>query len=239
MSLETGQPFTPLAAGRSRVSARQYNKDTELLHKLARSLQTFSLIDSSGLLTRRQPVPAGIATKVFVVVSSATGNGVYVCYEQKLLSAEWEDTGGDPKFDDKEEEPTEVEVLNLLEFNPVDTDYEPALAAGDLIQAWQFKDDEGTTRWISLPCVSDVRRAITTQAAPADTKITANLYDHAGVEITSGMGSEITVHCNISGGGNLDKAIPRLIDNQDIDVYCEQGIWRCTTLFQHWLFCEE
>jgi len=103
----------------------------------------------------------------------------------------------------------------------------------------QFSSPEIIQPTKSVRYPPNVRRAITTQAAPADTKITANLYDSDGNEITSGLGSGITVHCKIAGGGNLDSTLPILADNQDIDVYNEQGIWRCTTLFQHWPFCEE
>jgi len=77
-----------------------------------------------------------------------------------------------------------------------------------------------------------VRRAITTQAAPADTKITANLYDLSDTEITEGADSGIDVYCDITGSANLNAALPYLADNQDITVYYKQEKWWCTTIFR-------
>jgi len=63
-----------------------------------------------------------------------------------------------------------------------------------------------------------VRKAITTSAAGASTTITANLYNDNGVEVTTGDGAGITVYCFVVGGGNLNAAVPRLEDNDDIYV---------------------
>lgn len=92
---------------------------------------------------------------------------------------------------------------------------------------------------MSIP-TADLRRAITTQTAPADTKITANLYDNRGKEITSGKGAGINVYCLISGGGNLNEAIRLLADNTNIIVvklpYDNEGTpedrWWCVEGFQ-------
>lgn len=62
------------------------------------------------------------------------------------------------------------------------------------------------------------RWARTTQNAPEDVKITANLLSRDGIEITEGEGVGIDVYCDIIGGGNLNAAVPRLIDDQDIPV---------------------
>lgn len=88
------------------------------------------------------------AGKMFVVQSEATGDGVYNCYEQGLLNAEWDDTAGDSKFANKNT--TSVEVLNLGEYNPHST-YVAALVAGDLLMSWQFIDNAGTIRWVGVP----------------------------------------------------------------------------------------
>ena len=73
-----------------------------------------------------------------------------------------------------------------------------------------------------------IRRAKTTQAAPADTKITANLLDNKGVETST----EIDVYCDIAPSGNLNKAIPRLPDDFELTVYSLQGKWFCPAIFQ-------
>ena len=177
----------------------------------------------------------GVQIRIFEVQSAATGDGVYNCYRQILDATEWNDTAGDDKFDDKNTE--EVEVFNLLESNPEAT-YSPALAKYDLIAAWQESDDEGNNRYEGIPCVNSCRQARTTQAAPADTKITANLYSRAGIEITGAdLGAGINVYCNITGSANLNSALPYLADAQDISVYNQQGKWWCNTVFHKMDIC--
>ncbi len=82
-----------------------------------------------------------------------------------------------------------------------------------------------------------VRRAITTAAAGAATTITANLYDEDGAEQTTGDESGLTIYCSVIGGGNLNAAIPRLEDNDDIWVAklpysSEADRWYCLKPFQ-------
>ena len=175
------------------------------------------------------------AGKVFEVQSAATGDGVYNCYQQTFDATEWDDTDGDDKFDDKDT--TAIEVFNLLESNP-DGTYKQMLAIGDRIRAWQLVDDEGNRRWAGVPITGGfVRSAKTTQAAPADTKITANLIGQDGDEITSGLGANIDVYCDITGGANLQQALPYLANGQWISVYNQRGMWKCTQLFQKWGIC--
>ncbi len=85
-----------------------------------------------------------------------------------------------------------------------------------------------------------VRRAITTQAASARTFISANLYNNKGVEVTEGAEFGVNVHCSIAGDTNLNAAIPRLENNDDIFVakmpYSSAGSivqrWWCVSIFQ-------
>lgn len=63
------------------------------------------------------------------------------------------------------------------------------------------------------------RRARTTAAAGAATTIVCNLYDQNGVEQLTGDESGITVYCFVSdGSANLNAAVPRLRDNEDVIV---------------------
>lgn len=124
-----------------------------------------------------------------------------------------------------------VEILNLLENDPIST-YKECLAKGDRIKASQTTDDEGNNRWRGVPVTGAlVRRAITTQAAPGDTKITANLYDNTGSEITTGLGSAIDVYCDTNGGGDLNVSVPLLKDNTELFVINIQGKWWCKERF--------
>jgi len=199
------KPFTHFRKGQ-RLSASEYNRLTDIASGLVRSLHTLGFADSTGFHTRRQPVPSlSTYIKIFAVQSEAAGDGVYDCYEQTLDATEWDDTAGDPKFDDLDA--VEVEVLNLAEFNP-EAEYVAHLAAGDLIVAWQKTDDEGNKRWIGVPFRqgaqgAGLRNAYCKDDAGAGSTIVCYLD-------TDGTGTEITVNCSISNGSDLNTASRRL-----------------------------
>ncbi len=124
-----------------------------------------------------------------------------------------------------------LEVLNLLENDPEET-YKECLAEGDRLKIWSITDNVKNKQWVGIPMSgSFVRMAKTTQDAPADTKITANLIGNDGVEITAGLGSGIDVYCNIRGTHNLDVSLPLLKDDDDILVMNIQGKWWCLETF--------
>jgi len=187
---------------------------------------------------RRRRIGFGEGTniRIFEVQSAATGDGVYNCYEEMLDKTDWIDTGGEDRFYDKNA--VSVEVLNLLEHD-VEATYARALAIGDRIESYQFTDDEGTSRWVGIPISggSPVRRAKTTAAAGATTTIVCNLIGNNGVEITSGLGSGITVYCDTEDSANLNSVKPRLINDEEITVYNLNGKWYCSWGFSKWSFC--
>lgn len=167
--------------------------------------------------------------RIFEVQSAATGDGLYTCYRQKLDATNWaEETGLDKLLD---YDTTNITILNLNENDPVEGTYAPALAAKDRIAAWQWPDDEGNLHWVGIPLVPHPRRARTTAAAGAATTIVCNLISNEGTELTSGLGSGITVNCNISGSGNLNAAMPYLNDDDYLSVEWQAGKWYCTTVF--------
>ncbi len=182
--------------------------------------------DSTGIYIRKPPQQP--VRRIFRVVSEATGDGIYNCFEQVLDATEWSDTAGDNKFNDLNS--VSIEVLNLAEFNPEAT-YVAELAANDMITAWQMSDDEAGLRWVGLPLskttglANSVRKAYCKTAAGAATTIVAFLD-------TDTTGTEITVACSIAGGGNLNSAIPRLTDGRLIFVTNLSETWYCTTVFQ-------
>ena len=198
-------------------------------HRMQNMLREFEHGGKHPKYRRRGGIAAGIKIKIFEVQSAAAGDGVYNCYEQTLDATDWTDTSGADKFDDKDA--TSVEVLNLLE-NDCLASYERMLALGDRIEAWQWIDDEGNNRWVGRPLVPSVRLARTTQAAPAATYITCNLIKNDGeTEIEAGLGSGITVHCNISYG-NLNTAARRLANNDYLMVQNIAGKWWAAEGFQ-------
>jgi len=167
------------------------------------------------------------AVRIFVVQSAAAGDGIYNCYEQTLDATEWDDTAGDLKFDDYDT--TEIEVLNLAEFDPEAT-YVAHLAASDLLVASRIYDDENNPRWVGVPFKqgahgSGLRRAFCKTASGAGTTLTCYLD-------TDGTGTEITVNFDIAqGGANLNAAVPRLADGDGISVYKCGASWYCATTF--------
>jgi hypothetical protein len=153
------------------------------------------------------------AARIFEVQSEATGDGVYNCHEQTLDATEWDDTAGDSKVDDWDT--TSVEVLNLAEFDPEAT-YVAQLAAGDLLLAFRYWDDEANFRWVGVPWRKDdgnrPRIAYVTSAPGAVDYVTAEL-DYLD------SGTSITAYALIAQGGTaLNSCIPRLAADDPIMV---------------------
>lgn len=175
--------------------------------------------------------------EIFEVQTSGAADGVYNCYRQKLKSTAFDPGAGD-KFEDFESPPIVVQVLNLKENDPPASGYEEALALGDRIAAWFAKDDAGGGSWVGYPCTPDVRRARTTQGEPSETYITANLYANDGsTELTTGLGSDITVYGSITELEDFDGAVPRLKINQDVLVQNIQGKWWFVQVCQASEYC--
>lgn len=216
-----------------RESASDHNKAMNLLSSIAGSMRANAFVSSGGVLIRNAPNigDAVSAFKIFAVDSSATatGDGIYDCFEQKLLDAEWDDTAGDIKFSDKDA--VKIEVLNLAEGDPEAT-YLPHLVENDLIMAYQMTDDEGAKRWVGVPFqignADRIRRAYCSGPAGAGKTIDANLDSTSGTLLTG----PATVNCNISGGANLNAAVPRLEDEDEILITKIGGKWYCLTVFQ-------
>lgn len=55
---------------------------------------------------------------------------------------------------------------------------------------------------------------------------------------TDGTGEEITVPCDITSGGNLNSAVPRLADGQKIQVAKNGATWCLTTIIQRSEDCD-
>lgn len=84
-----------------------------------------------------------------------------------------------------------------------------------------FNSSEGVHIRRMPTTISDeapLRTAKTTEDAGAKSTILANLVDSNGVEYTSGDFHDVTVICNILGGGDLNIALPLLADGTGIIV---------------------
>jgi len=185
-------------------------------------------LQSPEIVQRTKAVRHPLIIKIFKVHSEADGDGVYNCYEQALDAAEWKDTAGDNKFDDLNT--TEIEVLNLAEFDP-EEEYVAHLAAGDLLAAWRRSDDEGNVRWVGVP----FRQANADRSRIAYCKNDAGASDEIACYLdTDGTGTEVTVKCNISGGGDhyLNVAVRRLADGDPILVQKIGDDWSAQEGFQ-------
>lgn len=117
------------------------------IRKAVRQTERPPLIIPQKRTTREFVPPTDI--RVFKVISNATGDGVYNCYEQQIIDGEWTDTDGTDRFQNKDTTPVLVEVLNLNEAD-VEPDYARAMVAGDLMAAFESTDSAGNTRWLGI-----------------------------------------------------------------------------------------
>lgn len=214
----------------SRISAGEYNTRGKVLQGIRRSNIPNTLIDSAGIQQRPniRAGTSGTEHKIFEVQSVATGDGVYNCFEQKLASSLWDDVAGANRFSDINT--VNVAVLNLHEANVI-ASYERALALYDTLDCWKWKDDTNTVRWVGTPLSNRVRLARLDGSPGAGLTINCNLFDAENAEITSGLGSGITVNFKISRGSAMNAAFPRLVDNEDIFVENIHGKWWCTQTY--------
>lgn len=165
---------------------------------------------------------------IFEVQDKATGDGIYKCYEQKLVGDNWDNITGADKFANKNT--VFIEVLNLQENNPV-SDYTPALFKYDKIEAWQIKDDKGEFRWIGNPITPPLRFVIAKEDGPNlsiyDNSITCNAWLNTEAEAVEGeLGFGIEVWGRDSPPGTFwSNAVPRIINGNAYFVFCKQGTW--------------
>ncbi len=220
--------FRRLVAGRDKVSAREWNRLVETVERLDRPLIRDGIVDSGGVFVRRSGGGRDLEIKFFEVQSNDTGDGVYNCHEHEVRNDQWDTTNGFPKLIEKDT--TDVFVLNLLEYH-VDPTYARQLVDGDMMVASKKKDNGGVERWLGTPigpAIGVVMRARANENAPADTDLEVRLTDENG----DATGDAFDVACEISGGGNLDDAIPRIAVNEFLFVVSISGNWYCTTVFQ-------
>jgi len=124
-----------------------------------------------------------------------------------------------------------IEVLNLFE-NFTTASPQSALAADDRMEIWQMTDDGGSpvVRWVGVPLEGTVRRAKVKANAGSDQFVTCNLLGYNGNEITSGLGSGITVNFKANKEGTptswqLNQTVPRIAADDIISVENHSGKW--------------
>jgi hypothetical protein len=209
-----------------KITPDDYNKLIDRLNILSK-ISSHSGIDSTvsslGVNVLQSQAGKGVTIRLYEVQSAATGDGLYTCYRQKIDATNWANEAGLDKLLDYDT--TNVTVLNLNENDPVEGTYVAALATKDRIAAWQMSDDEGNLRWVGIPLVPHPRRARTTAAAGAATTIVCNLIDNEGNEIAAGLGSGITVNCEVSPSGNINDALPCFANDDYLFAEWIAGKW--------------
>ena len=227
-------PYKPLVANRDRPSARVLNATVLNLNALVASLQTHGISDSAGLHTRLPPTLP--LFRIYEVQSAATGDGLYICYRQKLDATNWADETGLDKLLNYEDTPTEVTVLNFMENDPVLGTYTPALAKGDRMLVIEWGDDEGRTHFVGVPLTPPARTVRLKENAPAtsmdNTSVTCNLIDNEGNEITSGLGSGIEVFGTCGDSVDWDEVIPIIKNDRYMQAEWLTGRWLFVQSFQ-------
>ncbi len=232
-------PLQRIPEYKKNLTAREMNLIIDRLNSLSKiraNGMQFLKTSTAGIDMIISAAAAGIKIKIFEVQSAGTGDAIYNCYEQTLDATNWANTAGADKFNDLNS--TGVEVMNLKENDPV-ADYTPALTLYDRIAAWQWRDDEGTLRWVGLGLSPDVRMVRAAEAAPAADNMTCNIILMNNVEAGGGeLGFNVQVHAKFSGVGNtLDVATPYLA-NDDYDFAVNlQGTWYFDHAFHTWDVC--
>jgi hypothetical protein len=114
---------------------------------LSKTPSSYILNVKKNQISRPTTSTSGTSLYIYRIVSMAYGNGSYNCYKQKLDATDWNsnDTNKRDKLDDLNSD--SVIVFNLAENGLVGQ----ALAAGDLLIAWDMQDDEGTSRLVGVP----------------------------------------------------------------------------------------
>ena len=134
---------------------------------------------------------------------------------------------------------TSIEVFNLLENDPVTSDYFAALGLYDKMICWQRTDDENNLRWVGIPIHTGARLVRLAEAVGAVTNVTCNLVLNNGVEAEMDeLGYNINVYARVIGDGNLNEAIPRMEDDDYVMAENIHGKWWFTTDFQITEDCE-
>jgi len=169
------------------------------------------------------------ALQLMRVSAAASGDGLYSGSYYLLDATNWSDTTGASKITASGDMRAQT-ILNIAEYDP-ESEYVPQLNTGDLLLAAKMVDDEGNDRWIGIPLRQqpDVRMAFCKEDAGSGNTIQAYLDK-------DGTGTEITVHCHICNGSNLNEASPRLQDGDRIFVKKfydgTNDWWWCLTTFQ-------
>lgn len=211
-------------------------------HRIQQMLRQFER-GGGGQIYRRNPrlLTAGAELRIFEAQEAATGDGVYKCFQQSLNTDNWDDVAGADKFTDTNE--TEIEVLNLLENDPIHSataalDYQRALGLYDRIAARQL-----SAKWVGIPLSSAIRQVKATEdapdALPSASGVTCNLLLNNGVEAAvDELGYHIEVFARISGGVKYNECLPRIVSGDWMTAYNEQGKWWFTDTFEASLECD-
>lgn len=205
--------------------------------RLQNMLRWFERGGNKPILRRRGILGGGTNIKIFKVHSLATGDGIYNCYEQVIVDADWNNTGGAAKIWDKDEEPVAVEVLNLDEYNPNAGQHN--LIEGDVIVACYKVDDAGVGRWVGLPAISGggIHKAYCKTNALESSTIVCYLDEDLESPPQDPPPEEITVHCLIFAATVLSECFPPLSQHDLINVYYIDEEWWCNGWFSGYIDC--
>jgi len=159
---------------------------------------------------------------IYKILSAGIGAGIYTVQKQELVASHWSWTYSN-KFQDTEDDP--VEILHLGESNFI-SGGQPALAAGDLMMGWPYRNSDGTTYLVGKSLMPDVRLAVLTEDPADEPSVTCNLVGYDLQEITSGLGAGIEVYIkSTEESDNVEDVSPVTEEDRFIFVENVQGRW--------------
>ncbi len=216
-------PLPKLPGHKKRLSGKDLNVFIDRINLLSRVTGyggTQVIAGPTGIQIRGGSGGVNSTTRIYRVQDTATGDGVYECFEQLVDSTDWLSTTNlIDKVVDKDS--VTVEVWNAYE-NFIYTPYAEALFANDLMVGWQVNDDEGNIRVVGIPAIPTiVRLAFVQENAPHEALIEIKLADNTG----TAAGATIEATCIIYGGSFLDEAVPRLTTSSIVFVIQLWGLW--------------
>ena len=167
----------------------------------------------------------GFLTKGFVVGMQTTTSGTSNNNGTDLITAVTETklTVSTSLTTEADQSATVLGKWQVMNGKETGTTTTNELVAGDRIKCWYFTDSVGNRRLIGESMEGDLRLAETTEAAPGDLTILAQLTNRAGTAVGSPFTSLLMA---TDGATAATSALPRIANTKKILIWkAPSGVW--------------